>query len=75
MRAARQEGKGIARLRCRWQSEPMPGAVLHRFTREDYYRLAEGGALSPNERVELLDGRVVDMFPIGPFHGSTVRGW
>jgi Uma2 family endonuclease len=32
-----------------------------RFNREEYYRLADSGVLSPNERVELIDGEIVSM--------------
>jgi hypothetical protein len=50
-------------------------AVLtkHRFTVEDYYRMAETGVLPPAARVELLEGEIVDMMPIGPFHAGTVN--
>jgi Uma2 family endonuclease len=49
-------------------------AVLtqHRFTVEDYYRMAETGVLRPNARVELLEGQILDMSPIGPFHSGIV---
>ena len=43
----------------------------HRFSVEDYYRMAETGVLRPDARVELLDGRIIDMSPIGPFHGGV----
>ena len=46
-------------------------APPHRFTVEQYYRMAETGILSPDDRVELLDGQIVDMFPIGPFHSGV----
>src|SRR5665213_224454 len=45
----------------------------HRFTVEDYYRMAETGVLKPDARVELLDGKIIDMSPIGPFHGGLVK--
>jgi len=45
----------------------------HRFTVQDYYRMAETGVLRPDARVELLDGRIIDMSPIGPFHGGLVN--
>ena len=45
--------------------------LSHRFSVEDYYRLAEVGILAPEARVELLNGRIYDMLPIGPFHSSV----
>lgn len=35
--------------------------------------MAEAGVLRPEARVELLDGQIVDMAPIGPLHGGTVN--
>ena len=45
----------------------------HRFTVADYYRMAETGVLRPDARVELLNGEIIDMSPIGPFHGGVVK--
>ena len=33
--------------------------------------MAETGVLKPDARVELLDGRIIDRSPIGPFHGDV----
>jgi Uma2 family endonuclease len=44
----------------------------HPFTRADYYRLGEAGVLGEDDRVELLDGIVAAMSPIGPFHSGVV---
>jgi Uma2 family endonuclease len=41
---------------------------LRAFTVEEYHRLAEAGILRPEERVELLDGAIVEMSPIGVAH-------
>ena len=44
----------------------------HRLTRRDYYRLAEAGILGEDDRVELLEGQLVDMSAIGPHHALAV---
>lgn len=49
----------------------MIAPTKHRFTVADYYRMAETGVLPPDARVELLDGEIIDMSPIGPFHGGV----
>lgn len=35
--------------------------------------MAETGVIKPDARVELLEGEIIDMMPIGPFHGGTVN--
>lgn len=44
----------------------------HRFTRSDYHRMAQAGILSPDVRVELIDGEIIEMNPIGSRHMATV---
>jgi len=44
----------------------------HRITVDEYYRMAEVGLLAPDARVELIEGEIIDMPPIGPLHGSVV---
>ena len=51
----------------------MPVQTQHRFSVKEYYRMAETGVLRPDARVELLDGKIIDMPPIGPFHGGLVN--
>jgi Uma2 family endonuclease len=51
----------------------MLAPIRHRFTVKDYYRMAETGVLPPDARVELLDGEIHDMSPIGPFHGGVTK--
>jgi Uma2 family endonuclease len=50
----------------------MLAPAKHLFSVQDYYRMAETGVLRPDARVELLDGEIIDMSPIGPFHGGVV---
>jgi Uma2 family endonuclease len=45
----------------------------HRFTVKEYYRMAETGVLKPDARVELLNGEIIDMSPIGPLHGGVTN--
>jgi len=44
----------------------------HRLTVEAYHRMAEVGLLAPDERVELIEGEVIDMAPVGTRHMATV---
>jgi Uma2 family endonuclease len=46
--------------------------TLRKLTISEYHKLAEVGVLRPKERVELLDGLLVQMAPIGPRHQSIV---
>ena len=43
-----------------------------KFTVAEYYRMAEVGILKPDERVELIEGAVTVMPPIGPGHAWSV---
>ena len=45
---------------------------LKRWTREEYDRLVAAGVLSPGERVELLEGDIVRMWPQSPAHSIAI---
>ncbi|QWK11878.1 MAG: Uma2 family endonuclease [Thermoflexus hugenholtzii] len=42
------------------------------FTVEEYHRMAEAGILSEDDRVELIEGELVTMSPIGSRHAACV---
>jgi len=44
----------------------------HKLSVEDYHRMGEAGIFAPDSRVELIEGEVIDMAPIGSPHASIV---
>jgi len=45
----------------------------HRFTVDEYYRMAEAGVFKANPRVELIDGEIIDMAPMGTPHAAMTN--
>jgi Uma2 family endonuclease len=45
----------------------------HRITVDEYHRMAEQGSFAPDARVELIDGVIIDMPPIGSPHAAMGR--
>lgn len=45
----------------------------YRFTVDDYHRMAEADVFGPEDRVELVDGEVILMSPIGSRHAGCVN--
>ncbi len=45
----------------------------HRFTVEDWDRLIELEFFTPDDHVELLDGEIIDVAPMGDRHANSVR--
>ncbi len=46
--------------------------IRHRFTVGEYHRLAEAGVLREEDRVELIEGEIIEMTPIGLRHAAAV---
>ncbi len=45
----------------------------HTFTRSDVKIMLEKGVLSPDDRIELIHGELIDMSPVNPPHQISVR--
>lgn len=45
----------------------------HQFTVEDYHFLAEQGKFKPDARLELIEGEIFEMSPIGRLHARCVN--
>jgi Uma2 family endonuclease len=45
----------------------------HRITVEHFYRMAEAGLFDHSARVELVNGEIIDVPPMGSRHASTVH--
>src|SRR5579875_71112 len=58
--------------RQKQQRRRLPARRL--FSVDEYYRMAEAGILGPDERVELVEGEIIQMAPIGDAHGACVIG-
>ena len=56
------------------QTKPRPATALdvRRFSVAEYYAMAQTGILPDNERVELIDGVIIEMAPMGNRHRATV---
>lgn len=44
-----------------------------RFTVDEYHQMAQAGILGEDDRLELIDGEIVEMTPIGARHASCVK--
>jgi Uma2 family endonuclease len=46
----------------------------HKLDVDDYHRMAEAGIFGEDDRIELIDGDLIDMAPIGQGHAAIVGG-
>ena len=46
--------------------------LRRRFTVDEYHRMGQAGILGEDDRLELLEGEIVEMAPIGSRHQATV---
>lgn len=46
----------------------------HKLHVDDYFRMVDAGILGKQDRVELIDGEIIDMAPIGQGHEAIVNG-
>jgi Uma2 family endonuclease len=54
-------------------SQPLERPRRHAVTAEEYLRMGEAGVFAPDARLELIDGEILEMAPIGSPHASTVN--
>ncbi|MCT7987041.1 Uma2 family endonuclease [Laspinema olomoucense] len=47
--------------------------IKHKFTVDEYRKMAEMGVLKEGDRVELIRGEIIEMSPIGTRHAACVR--
>lgn len=52
-------------------ADPLAGR-RHWLTVEDFHRMGEAGLFAPEARMELIEGEIIDMTPIGSAHASRV---
>jgi Uma2 family endonuclease len=50
------------------------GPTPHLFTVDEYYKMGEAGIFDEGSRVELIDGVIYDIPPIGPGHAGSSSG-
>src|SRR5580704_16200196 len=57
---------------CNRKNHMQPDTTKKLFTVDEYYQMAEAGILGPGDRVELIDGEIIQMSPIGSRHAAHV---
>ena len=49
-----------------------PLLTRHKLTADDFFRIAETGIWDQHHRIELIDGELLDMAPVGQSHNAVV---
>jgi Uma2 family endonuclease len=62
----------VAAISLKPAAFPLPAIPMHRFTVAQYHRMIAAGVLTENDRVELLEGWIVDKMPQHPVHAGTI---
>ena len=60
------------------QAQPNPQLEYlpqRRWTVNEYHRMIAVGILTPSDRVELLEGQIIEMVPQEPLHASTTSSF
>jgi Uma2 family endonuclease len=57
------------------QPTPLENFPLRQWTVDEYHRIIATGILTPRDRVELLDGYIIEMVPQEPPHASTTSSF
>jgi Uma2 family endonuclease len=52
---------------------PSARVLIRPITVAEYYRMGDAGIIGPDERIELLDGQLIEMAPVGPPHDYCVE--
>jgi Uma2 family endonuclease len=55
------------------QGKPMKATEMRRWTREEYERMIAAGMFAPGERLELVDGEILQMPPQGSVHATVIQ--
>jgi Uma2 family endonuclease len=58
-------------VQTRLESELNPDLPLKRWTVEEYHRMITAGILTADDRVELLEGQIIEIVPQDPPHASV----
>ncbi len=63
---------GFRMMHSKVSDEPVAALTRHRLTVDEYHRMGEAGIFGEDDRVELIDGELIDMTPIGSRHAYVV---